>query len=220
MPFLPVPFVPKPDSNTVKNLRRALGTDREPVRVAVRTGPTERDRDCYVNVRERISTNGSGKMQLGWAVWQHAHLFIEAEPHAVLDPGNDQPWIDCTPHVLPNGTAVGEILFIPNDGAKYDFRTMDVQDNVRVPLTDDPRLLKALDLFAEKTALFNSVPGINVNLPEDVARKVLRVEAEVGMLLAQLMQTASGLPEKIGRNDPCPCASGKKFKKCCGNSVH
>ena len=22
--------------------------------------------------------------------------------------------------------------------------------------------------------------------------------------------------EKIGRNDPCPCASGKKYKKCCG----
>ncbi len=21
--------------------------------------------------------------------------------------------------------------------------------------------------------------------------------------------------EKIGRNDPCPCGSGKKFKKCC-----
>ncbi|MEK7762276.1 MAG: SEC-C metal-binding domain-containing protein, partial [Nitrospirota bacterium] len=20
----------------------------------------------------------------------------------------------------------------------------------------------------------------------------------------------------IGRNDPCPCGSGKKFKKCCG----
>ncbi|WP_407668342.1 SEC-C metal-binding domain-containing protein [Oceanobacillus damuensis] len=20
----------------------------------------------------------------------------------------------------------------------------------------------------------------------------------------------------IGRNDPCPCDSGKKFKKCCG----
>ena len=22
--------------------------------------------------------------------------------------------------------------------------------------------------------------------------------------------------EKTGRNDPCPCGSGKKFKKCCG----
>jgi putative phosphoesterase len=24
--------------------------------------------------------------------------------------------------------------------------------------------------------------------------------------------------EKIGRNDPCPCGSGKKYKKCCGDS--
>ena len=23
--------------------------------------------------------------------------------------------------------------------------------------------------------------------------------------------------EKVGRNDPCPCGSGKKFKKCCMN---
>lgn len=22
-----------------------------------------------------------------------------------------------------------------------------------------------------------------------------------------------------GRNDPCPCGSGKKFKKCCGNNI-
>ncbi|MFN5406165.1 SEC-C metal-binding domain-containing protein, partial [Bradyrhizobium sp.] len=21
---------------------------------------------------------------------------------------------------------------------------------------------------------------------------------------------------KIGRNDPCPCGSGKKYKRCCG----
>jgi uncharacterized protein len=24
---------------------------------------------------------------------------------------------------------------------------------------------------------------------------------------------------KVGRNDPCPCASGKKFKKCCGKAA-
>jgi uncharacterized protein YchJ len=23
-------------------------------------------------------------------------------------------------------------------------------------------------------------------------------------------------PEKTERNDPCPCGSGKKYKKCCG----
>jgi len=25
--------------------------------------------------------------------------------------------------------------------------------------------------------------------------------------------------EKVGRNDPCPCGSGKKYKKCCGVSA-
>ncbi|MFL9936308.1 SEC-C metal-binding domain-containing protein [Paraburkholderia sp. RL18-103-BIB-C] len=25
--------------------------------------------------------------------------------------------------------------------------------------------------------------------------------------------------EKVGRNDACPCGSGKKYKKCCGASV-
>src|SRR5437773_5919563 len=24
---------------------------------------------------------------------------------------------------------------------------------------------------------------------------------------------------KIGRNDPCPCGSGKKYKKCCGTNA-
>ena len=25
--------------------------------------------------------------------------------------------------------------------------------------------------------------------------------------------------EKVGRNDPCPCGSGKKYKKCCGSAA-
>ncbi len=25
---------------------------------------------------------------------------------------------------------------------------------------------------------------------------------------------------RVGRNDPCPCGSGKKYKKCCGVTVH
>lgn len=27
-------------------------------------------------------------------------------------------------------------------------------------------------------------------------------------------------PAEIGRNDPCPCGSGKKFKKCHGSPIH
>jgi len=24
---------------------------------------------------------------------------------------------------------------------------------------------------------------------------------------------------KVGRNDPCPCGSGKKYKQCCGKEA-
>jgi hypothetical protein len=28
-----------------------------------------------------------------------------------------------------------------------------------------------------------------------------------------------GAAGKVGRNDPCPCGSGKKFKRCCGRTT-
>ncbi len=32
-------------------------------------------------------------------------------------------------------------------------------------------------------------------------------------------QDTRATSDKVGRNDPCPCGSGKKYKKCCGASV-
>jgi uncharacterized protein YecA (UPF0149 family) len=32
---------------------------------------------------------------------------------------------------------------------------------------------------------------------------------------AELAAAKPAIP-KVGRNDPCPCGSGKKYKKCCG----
>lgn len=36
----------------------------------------------------------------------------------------------------------------------------------------------------------------------------------------QLQLSAMGIPVELGKkvypNDPCPCGSGKKYKKCCG----
>jgi len=31
-----------------------------------------------------------------------------------------------------------------------------------------------------------------------------------------LLESPPAITNKIGRNEPCPCGSGKKFKKCCG----
>lgn len=42
-------------------------------------------------------------------------------------------------------------------------------------------------------------------------RRKVSNEFRVAPWLASLAQSAA----KVGRNDPCPCGSGKKFKKCC-----
>jgi len=39
---------------------------------------------------------------------------------------------------------------------------------------------------------------------------------EGGRLFPGKMETFRREAPKVGRNDPCPCGSGKKFKKCCG----
>jgi uncharacterized protein YecA (UPF0149 family) len=56
------------------------------------------------------------------------------------------------------------------------------------------------------------------------------LEGEMPMAQGTPMETPMAVPEaeggkvvtfkregkKIGRNEPCPCGSGKKYKKCCG----
>ena len=39
---------------------------------------------------------------------------------------------------------------------------------------------------------------------------------EGGRLFPGKIETFRREAPKVGRNDPCPCGSGKKFKKCCG----
>ena len=210
-------FVPAPDSKAVKRLGRKLRAEKLPVRVRVITEPHDKEKDCYGNVRNKLEREG-GKMQLGWAIWQHEDLFIEAERHAVFDPGDGKPWVDCTPHILPDGMRFQEILFVPDDSASYDFSTTIAQDNVRMPLINDPRVSEALRLLSEKTALMNTVPGINIELPPDVIAKMSALDVRISKLLSDEMEPAPvrSQKEKIGRNDPCPCGSGKKYKKCHG----
>ncbi|MBC2576698.1 SEC-C metal-binding domain-containing protein [Peptostreptococcus canis] len=44
-------------------------------------------------------------------------------------------------------------------------------------------------------------------LPEDYRKRVIKEFNKTKIVVKE---------ERIGRNDPCPCGSGKKYKKCCG----
>ena len=52
---------------------------------------------------------------------------------------------------------------------------------------------------------WTAIIGIEPDKPEDIS--------EVQRLLNPPKPKQAG--HKVGRNDPCPCGSGKKFKKCC-----
>lgn len=53
--------------------------------------------------------------------------------------------------------------------------------------------------------------GVDV-LPSEVASPVANQAGEDTFQ----PQAKTNAPAKVGRNEPCPCGSGKKFKKCCG----
>ncbi len=63
-------------------------------------------------------------------------------------------------------------------------------------------------------------------LADEKARDETDLEALDKFLLSDLAPAESMRPSeplrrsaKVGRNDPCPCGSGKKFKKCCGKAA-
>jgi preprotein translocase subunit SecA len=49
------------------------------------------------------------------------------------------------------------------------------------------------------------------NLESNFARAIMSLKLEV----KSVPEKIQGVSEKPGRNDPCPCGSGKKYKKCC-----
>ena len=54
------------------------------------------------------------------------------------------------------------------------------------------------------------------NLPQ--WDEILTPERRKELYLTQKKSGTIVKGKKIGRNDPCPCGSGKKYKKCCGKN--
>jgi preprotein translocase subunit SecA len=78
---------------------------------------------------------------------------------------------------------------------------------------------------AMKQQVLTTLYRIQLSSDEDVDHEAMekkkRQQAEMrlsrgGQESAKNQQPLKREGEKIGRNDPCPCGSGKKYKKCCG----
>jgi uncharacterized protein YecA (UPF0149 family) len=62
--------------------------------------------------------------------------------------------------------------------------------------------------------LYNTIPKwvLKGHSPESLSRE--KNKQLMPSPKAEVYELKTG--KKIGRNDPCPCGSGKKYKKCCG----
>ncbi|MFQ5738568.1 MAG: preprotein translocase subunit SecA [Acidobacteriota bacterium] len=58
--------------------------------------------------------------------------------------------------------------------------------------------------------------AVNYSSPEDRPRSALREAASMDNRTARVVKQVVRSAPKVGRNAPCPCGSGKKYKKCCG----
>ena len=75
---------------------------------------------------------------------------------------------------------------------------------IRVRVQTEERMKEITSLCEEHGWKF--IIGLEPDEPEDVS--------DIDRLLHPSVPKIS--ENKIGRNEPCPCGSGKKYKKCCG----
>ena len=73
-----------------------------------------------------------------------------------------------------------------------------------VNVQTEERLKEVASILEEKGWKYTI--GLEPDKPEDIT--------DLEMLLNP--QEPKIAEKKVGRNEPCPCGSGKKYKKCCG----
>ncbi len=73
-----------------------------------------------------------------------------------------------------------------------------------VKVQTEERLKEVTSIFEEKGWKYTI--DLEPDTPEDVADLELLLNVPKTIIAE----------EKVGRNDPCSCGSGKKYKKCCG----
>ena len=96
---------------------------------------------------------------------------------------------------------IDESLKTPNN-----FEEMD--ENTEVSLDFDKELLYKNMVGCEAEWLYTL--EVCDNLLSEERRKELNKEQKSSRTVVK--------PPKVGRNDPCPCGSGRKYKQCCGKN--
>ena len=84
-----------------------------------------------------------------------------------------------------------------------------MEEDTVVKIEIDPEKLYYNMVEAKADWLYN-LPMWDQILTEEKRKELCKTQKASGTIVKG---------PKIGRNDPCPCGSGKKYKKCCGKNI-
>lgn len=99
--------------------------------------------------------------------------------------------------------------------------TLDIMDELRVMLAYNHGISDFIQLFSKKhdeatMVAVKEFADIVISVNNEIPHWELKGNAPLDLsVYKKQMPIVKG--EKIKRNDPCPCGSGKKYKKCCMN---
>ena len=93
-----------------------------------------------------------------------------------------------------------------NDSLKTPNPIETMDENTKVTLAFDKELLYKNMVDAKADWLYQ-LPQWDEIFSEEKRKELYKEQKKSGTVVK---------PHNIGRNDPCPCGSGKKYKYCCG----
>ena len=96
-----------------------------------------------------------------------------------------------------------------NDSLKIQNPIEEMDENTEVNLGYDLETLYKNMVDAKADWLYE-LPQWNAIFDEEKKKQLYREQKQSGTIRKG---------KKIGRNDPCPCGSGKKYKMCCGRNA-
>jgi hypothetical protein len=201
------PTTPQAVSPEITALCQKLVPDGRPRFVELTPLPGTDPLDCFSVVEEKSRLAGGSPCN-GWRIWELPRFFIEAEFHCL--------WQDPEGRlrdITPAPSSVSRILFVPDPERVYEGRQV---NNVRRALTTHPAINDFFRAADEQFEIMNRGDRAyrhgRIELSEDERQQMMYAE----MRKANAIRTVQSALPRPGRNDPCPCGSGKKFKKCHG----
>ncbi len=96
-----------------------------------------------------------------------------------------------------------------NDSLKVQNPLEELSEETQVNLGFDKELLYKNMVDAKADWLYG-LPQWEKIFSEEERKELYRTAKKMNTIVK---------PKKVGRNDPCPCGSGKKYKFCCGRNA-